>query len=297
MTKYLLECPDCEERFDLKKYAPERRVRCHKCGAVVVIPYAPGDPAGEKAAPKDLPPALRRKIVRVLSLRRLALLAFLLCVAAAGGAAILVQRRQARQAVEPKPPEREVTLKTLPTMLNALALPLGRGFSWEYALNGGGTEVREILRVWDGPAGVPEFELGIRGSSQAGALTLRATKDGAFLLGAAGAQGRTTFDPPLAFVPHPLYTDGSWTQEAAGRLDSGAAEAWKIVFQGVRVEKIQCPAGTFELSVRVEVKGERGGRKVDETLWYARGVGLVKRETLVDGRLETAELRKYTVRR
>jgi hypothetical protein len=28
-----------------------------------------------------------------------------------------------------------------------------------------------------------------------------------------------------------------------------------------------------------------------------RGVGLVKRESLVEGRLETAELRKYTVKR
>jgi hypothetical protein len=297
MTKYLLECPDCEARFDLKKYAPERRVRCQNCGAVVVIPFAPGDPAGEKAAPKELPPELRRKIVRVLSLRRLALLAFLLCVAAAGGAAILLQRRQARLAGEPKPPEPRVTLKTLPTMLNALALPLGRGFSWEYALNGGGTEVREILRAWDGPDGVPEFELGIRGSSQAGALTLRATKAGALLLGAGGALGRTVFDPPLPFVPHPLYTDGAWTQDATGRLDNGAPETWKLAYQGVRVEKIQCPAGTFELCVRVEVKGERGGRKVDETLWFMRGVGLVKRESLVEGRLETAELRKYTVKR
>ena len=98
-------------------------------------------------------------------------------------------------------------------------------------------------------------------------------------------------------MPHPLYTDGAWAQEAAGRLENGATEAWKVAFQGVRVEKIQCPAGTFELCVRVEIRGERGGRKVEETHWYARGVGLVKRETLVDGRLETAELRKYTVKR
>ncbi|HEX7897326.1 MAG TPA: hypothetical protein VF950_06175 [Planctomycetota bacterium] len=294
MTKYVLECPDCEARFDLKKYAPERRVRCQRCGAVVEIPFAPGDPAGEKAAAKELPPELRRKVVRILSLRRLAILAFLLSVAAAGGAAILVQRREARRAAVPKAPEPpKVTLKTLPTLLNALALPLGRGFSWEYALNGGGTERREILKAWDGPDGVPEFELGIRGSSQAGSLTLRATKDGALLL----ASGRATFDPPIPFVPHPLYTDGAWSQEAAGRLDNGATEAWKIAYQGVRVEKVQCPAGTFELCVRVEVRGERGGRKVEETHWYARGVGLVKRETLVDGRLETAELRKYTVKR
>src|SRR6188474_1809398 len=105
MTKYLLECPDCEARFDLRKYAPERRVRCENCGAVVVIPYAPGDPAGEKAAPKELPPELRRKVVRALSLRRLTFLAVLLSVAAAGGAAILLQRREARRAAVPKPPE------------------------------------------------------------------------------------------------------------------------------------------------------------------------------------------------
>lgn len=285
MTKYLLECPDCAARFDLKKYAPERRTRCVECGAVVVIPYAPGDPAGQKEA-RELPPEIRRKIERVFSLRKLALIAFLLCAAAAGGAAILFQRREARlaAALESKPPEPKVTLQTLPTMLNALAQPLGRGFSWEYALEGGGTEVREILRAWDGPEGAPEFELGVRGSSQAGAMTLRATKDGALLL----AAGKAEFAAPLTYVPHPLYTDGAWMQEAPG---------WKVAYQGTRVEKVQCPAGTFDLCVRVEVRGERAGRKVEETLWFARGVGLVKRETVVDGKLETALLRKYTVKR
>lgn len=281
MTKYVLECPACEARFDLKRYAPERRTRCAECGTLIVIPYAPGDPAGEKA----LPPELRRKVERILSLRKLGLLALLLCAAAAGGAAILLKRQEARRTSERKPaPEAELTPRTLPTMLNALALPLGRGFSWEYALEGGGTELREVLRAWDGPGGEPEFELGIRGSSQTGSLTLRATRGGVLLLAAGGAE----LSPPLVYVPHPLYTDGAWTHEAPG---------WNVSHQGTRVEKVQAPAGAFELCVRVEVRGERGGRKVDETLWFARGVGLVKRETRVDGRLETALLRKYTLKR
>jgi hypothetical protein len=284
VTKYLLECPACETRFDLKAYAPERRVRCRKCGTVVVIPYAPDDPAAEKAGPRELPPELRRKVARVFSLRRLALLAGLLVTAALGGAVILVKRHEARLAAVPAPPELKVTAETLPSMLGAYALPLGRGFSWDYALSGGGSEVREVLHASVGAQGEPEFELGIRGSSQAGTLSLRVSKDGVLLVGA----NRAPFDAPLVYVPHPLFTDGSWTQEGPG---------WKVEYQGVRVEKVQCPAGIFDFCVRVEVRGTRLGGPVDETLWYARGVGLVKRETKVDGRVETAQLRKYTVRR
>lgn len=282
MTRYVLECPDCETRFDLKAYAPERRVRCRRCGTVIEIPFAPGDPAGEPA--KGLKPELRRKVVRVLSLKRLALLAFLLSAAALGGAVILLQRREARLAAVVKAPEVPLTHATLPALLGTFALPLGKGARWEYAMKGGGTEIREVLRTSAGPDGEPEFELGIRGSSQAGTLSLRASKDAVLLLGA----NRGLFPAPLILVPHPLFTDGSWTQEGPGL---------KLAFQGLRVEKIQCPAGTFDLCVRVEVRGERAGRKVEETLWYARGVGLVKRESLVDGKPETAELRSYTLKR
>ncbi len=284
MTKYLLECPACEVRFELKAYEPERRLRCRKCGAIVVVPFAPGDPAAEKARPKELPPELRRKIVRVFSLKRLAILAILLVTAAAGGAVILVERREAKLAATPRPPELKITTETLPALLGAFALPLGRDFRWEYALNGGGTEIREVLKSSTGPDGAPEFELGVRGSAQAGTLSLRVTKDAVHLLGAQ----RLVFEPPLVLVPHPLYTDGSWVQETEG---------WKLSFQGVRVEKIQCPAGSFDHCVRVEVQGERFGARISEVLWYARGVGLVKRESRLDGRLETAELRKYVVKR
>ena len=38
----------------------------------------------------------------------------------------------------------------------------------------------------------------------AGTLTLRATREGVFLLGAGGAQGRTSFDTALPLVPNPL---------------------------------------------------------------------------------------------
>ena len=92
MTRYILECPDCEARFDLKAYVPEKRVRCRKCRAILSVPFAPGDPAGEKAAP-ELPPELRRKVSGALSLRRLAVLAAVLLVAVFAGLLVLVQRR------------------------------------------------------------------------------------------------------------------------------------------------------------------------------------------------------------
>jgi hypothetical protein len=283
VTRYLLECPGCEARFDLKAYAPERRVKCRRCGLVVAIPFAPGDPAAARAEAKGLSPEMQQKVIRVFSLRRLAALAGVLLLAAAGGAVLLVKRYEARQAAPP-PAAPEVTVQSLPALLGAYALPLGRGFSWEYALSGGGSEVREVLRESIGPDEAPEYHVGVRGSAQADTLWLRVTRDAVLLLGTS----RGELPAPVVVVPHPLYTDGAWSQDGPGG---------KVDFRGLGVEKLQVPAGTFDHCVRVEARGTRSGAAVEETLWYARGVGLVRRASKVDGRLEIAELRKYVLKR
>jgi hypothetical protein len=294
MTKYLLECPDCESRFELRAYAPEKRVRCRRCGSFLIVPFAPGDPAAAKAEPRPLPPELQRKIAGALPIRRLAALAALLCLALLGGVLVLVQRREARLEALRLPPEPpKLTLETMPALLNASGFPLGRGFTWEYAVTGGGTEVREVLRALPGPGDAPEFEFRVRGSSQAGTMTLRVGTDGVRVAGEASAAGRVEFDEPPLLVPYPLYSDGSWVQEARGRGEGGATAAWSVRFAVEGVDRLETPAGRFDHAVRVSAKGVRAGRAVDETLWYQRGTGLVKRATRVEGRLEEAVLRRF----
>jgi hypothetical protein len=59
---------------------------------------------------------------------------------------------------------------------------------------------------------------------------------------------------------------------------------------------VETPAGKFPC-FRVELKGVRAGRPVEEIHWYAKGVGLVKRQTQLEGSVEEAVLKKYTQQR
>ena len=263
MSRYLLECPDCGAREELKRYAPERWARCAACGAMMIVPRAPGDG-----------PAPPRR-----SLRGTAACAALLTAAALGAALWLARAREARLEARDVPVERPLTPRTLPAELHAWALPLGRGFSWEYVVSGGGIEVREVLRAWEGPDGAPEFELGVRGGEKStGHISprYRVTKEGLRLL---AENGRELATPPLV-LPHPLYGDSVW---------SAASEDRNLACRATAVEKLRVPAGEFGHAVRVEMEGVIGGRCVKETHWYVRGVGLVKRES--EG--GTAELKRF----
>ncbi len=81
----------------------------------------------------------------------------------------------------------------------------------------------------------------------------------------------------IAAGPDRLMSRG----EAAGLRAAWKTEATfpspaKASATCVALEKVQVPAGEFE-AVRVETRGADGA--LESTAWYARGVGLVKRET------------------
>lgn len=295
MTKYVLECPECEARFELREYAPEKRVRCRKCDTVVEIPYAPGDrpPAKEKA---ELRPELRSKVVRALSLRKLGLVAFLLAVAAAGGFYILVKKHEAGPAAPPAAPEERITLQRVTLLNRTLVLPLGAGFSWEYALAGGGTEMRQVVQAGLSPAQEPEYDLVVRGSSLTSRQSLRVLRDGVYLATEIRSDGKREFKPPVLLVPHPMYSDAPWTQSGEEGREGGAREKWKVDCVTTLLEQVETPAGKFPC-FRVEMKGVRGGKPVEEIHWYAKGVGLVKRKTKLEDGVEEAVLKKYTQHR
>lgn len=297
MAKYLLECPECEARFELKKYAPDSRVRCGKCDAVVVIPYAPGDgPPAKASAGKPLDPELRKKVVRALSLRKLGLVAFLLAMAAAGGLYILVKKREAGPAAPPAAPEERMTLQKVTQLNRTLVLPLGAGFSWEYAVTGGGTEYRQVVAAGLSPSQDPEFDLVIRGSSLTSRQSLRVLNDGVYLATEIRSDGRRDHKPPVLIVPHPMYSDAPWTQSGEGTREGGVKEKWKVDCNVTLLEQVETPAGKFPC-FRVEMKGVRGGKAVEEIHWYAKGVGLVKRQSKLETGVEEAVLRKYTQQR
>lgn len=301
MTRYILECPRCLARFNLRRYAPDERVRCRKCRAVVIIPRAPGDE--EKSAEDPLlklNPRIRMKVQKRHSLKRLSILSGLFLLALLLTMLIVIRRHRAepaRRAAENVPaPTGEITLDTMDEANRMLVTPFGGGFSWDYALKSGGTETRRVVLASRGRDGAPEFDVATVGSREAGLRTYRVRNDGVYIDSESRGGEDFTFDPPFRLLPHPLYTDDTWSYSGARMVEGGAAVAWTMEYAVARMEKVDA-AGAERVCFVVEGKGDRGGRAIKETLWYCRGLGLVKRRTEVNGEVEEALLTAYTLDR
>lgn len=283
--KYALECPGCLARFVLKRVVPGKRVRCRKCRAVIIIP----DPGGPPSS-RELDPRLRRKLVGTLSLARLVAVAVLLVMALGAGLFILFEGRQALRVKAPAPrPVPKLTLEDMGAVNRRVVLPLEQGFTWDYALQDGGTEQRRVVSVSTGPVGAPEYDLSVIGGSREGYRVLRVLGDGIYLISEVTPEGRAPFTPPMKLVSFPMYTDDRWSYEGGCARPGEGYEAWKLGFEVHGAERIECKEGSF-VCFRLEVDGERGSKRFSETLWYAIGVGLVKRRTKVDGGMEEAVL-------
>lgn len=290
MSKYVLECPRCEARFELRKYAPDKRVHCRKCRAVVIIPSVPGAATGPAEAGKPLNPRLQEKLTRVFSLRKLALVSLLLAVALAGGFTILIKKSDLRAPAASKKPPEKMTLEGLAKANHALAFPLGAGYSWEYELSGGVTETRRVLTVAPGmETEEPEAEFVQPGLRQ----TFRVTSDGVYLLSEIGAGGKRTLSKPMLWVPVPMYTDSSWEYEGEALPHGAPPEKWKLAFKVQRLEALDWGAGRKSCFL-LHVQGEKAGAKIEEFLWYSNGTGLVKRMSKLDGRVEEAKLTRFS---
>jgi hypothetical protein len=260
---------------------------------VVIVPAADGSLVEPDRKGRELDPRIRQKLVRALPLRRLAIVSALLLVSLLGGFYILVRRSEARGAeTEPKLPPK-LTLERVAEENRLLAMPLGRGFIWQYALAGGGTEERKVAFVSMSAEGTPEADLAISGSSVAVKQTLRVTLDGVYLVAESRAGERTTLVPPLKVVPHPMHTDDAWSYRGDCVREGGGAERWELDSSVEAVEPVDSGVGKLAC-FRVTVKGSRGFQPVDETLWYAKGVGLVRRRTALEGRVEEAILQKFS---
>lgn len=288
MPRYVLECPACEARFELKKYVPEKRVHCRKCRSVVIVPPEGGAPSG---AAKTLDPRLQQKLSRVFSLKKLALVSALLAVALAGGSYILWQKGRSRLDPPVKPPGK-VTLESLARMNPGMAFPMGRGFVWEYELSGGVTETRRVPEMAAGlETDEPEGDLILAGARQ----TFRVTHDGVYLLAETRPGGKYSLSKPMLWAPYPMYSDSRWEYEGEAQRHGAPREKWSLSFQVQGLDSLDWGSGK-KACFRLHVEGDKGGVKVDEVLWYANGTGLVKRASRVDGRMEEARLIRFTKR-
>lgn len=296
MTRYILECPRCLGKAELRRYAPGKRVLCRGCRAILAVPEAPGSPPPARwGEPAPLSPELRAKVVGALALRRLGVIAFVLTLALLAAALALVRKRESSSpAASPTPPPvPRMTLSRLAEINRFSALPLGKGFSWEYALPGGGTEVWRVALLSRGMEDEPLADVGIAGPAEGVRQTWRVAPDGVYLVSETRGGAGYSFEPPLRLVAHPLYLEEAWTYTGARRREGGAAEEWTLEFRAAaKPETVDSGVGR-QTCIRVDVKGRRGPATADESLWYARGVGLVKRRARDGDRTEEAILMRF----
>jgi hypothetical protein len=274
----VLECPACAARFTLRRYEPDGRVRCRKCRAVVILPpLQPQTP--EAPARAAVPPRLRRALLR--SLRRAILLA-------AASAAVLVPLGwYAWTAYEtssrppalagPSGPQGPWRRAEAAEALYRMPFPLAHGLVWDYDC-GPDLERHAVVSETGGDGkAAPEYVVRITRRSGEERRTYRLERDGVYWTRREAGGEALDFSPPLRIAALPLSTDGGWS---SGEVRLGA-EVWSLHFAGDGAESLTLPAGTFACT-RVRVTGSRGGASWNETLWFAKGVGIVKREAPSD---------------
>ncbi|MBI2898982.1 MAG: hypothetical protein HYY17_02245 [Planctomycetes bacterium] len=273
----VLECPNCSARFPLKRHEPDRRVRCRKCRATMIVPPLPWDAPSAPAAPAELPPEVREKLKRAYPIRARLAVSAALVLAVAVGVFILVRRIERRPVAAPvAEPEPPMSFSKVFEENRKSAFPLKLGFEWSYAA-GSLVDERRVIASHLGPGNEPQFEIAVTRPSGAFRRLVRCTNDGPLLVEeTTAAGGKRVFRPPMPLLPRPLHTDSLWSWRGTVE-EEGAATEWSLEFRVTTVESLTTPAGTFS-SFRVEAAGTRGSAPVREVEWYALGVGLVKRD-------------------
>ena len=196
---------------------------------------------------------------------------------------LLAQREAEKTATPPAKPPVAAPEPRLPG-LAALEVepcewqPLKPDARWTYRTTVGGTETITTARVLEeltgDSAGVfrVEYDLG-RG--------VRAIR----LLAPAGDRVLSRADQDV--------TNAVWRVEGVFAADATVEDRSGVALRTIRLaatEKVRVPAGEFE-AARVERLGEDG--KPETVLWFARGVGLIKRLTPATGAVQ--ELMVYKI--
>jgi len=291
MPRYVLECPHCEARFRLKRYVRDERVRCRKCGEIVLVPAVEG---GDEESPASLDREIRRKLARIYSIRKQAILAFALAAALAGGTILLVREygRRGTLVRESESFHKRMTRETWEGMLSQVPFPLAPGMRWVYDVNGEGTESRRVLWAGLGPGGEPQYELRMEREGSTLSLLLRVKENGVWLVSEREKDSLFHFDPLLCVAPLPLYLDSTWEYRGAIRSEDGTVEECEISFRTEGGHAIA--AGQTRSAFVVRETGKRGQRAVDGKCVYCVGVGLVEFEKQHPGGTESGALREFS---
>jgi hypothetical protein len=162
--------------------------------------------------------------------------------------------------------------------------PLKVGTTWEYLASGGlriTLRVTKVEKYNDVPCAL--VEASVKGKVLGGEH-IAVGKDGVYRHSMQGDK----LEPALRFLKVPFKSGDSWKIEA------------KIAGQDVKTEytyseaEITVPAGKFKTIVTKTNKFTVGGKEIEATIWYAKGVGMVKQIVSSGGNKFELELDKFT---
>jgi hypothetical protein len=94
-------------------------------------------------------------------------------------------------------------------------------------------------------------------------------------------------DPPVRFLKLPFTKGDTWTVHS--RVGNENLSVTYVIDE----EEIVVPAGKFQTVVTRTTNFEANGQKLAATVWYAKGVGMVKTHMSIAGRDIVMELQKF----
>ena len=156
-----------------------------------------------------------------------------------------------------------------PPRVAALYFPTTVGTKWVYE-GTGGPEVHEVtaVEVKDGRKIVSvTWELDLASGKTKAVDRFHVSSVGVFKLGV----NEKVYDPPQCVLQLPHVPGQDWKWQPKG----DDKDTWSYTAAGV--EEVEVPAGKFE-AIRVEQVMTLGKYSLKTISWYAKGVGVVKRE-------------------
>jgi hypothetical protein len=181
---------------------------------------------------------------------------------------------------------------------NADYWPMKAGNSWALAAKAGGQEIITTFKVDKVEGDVATLSYSANNRVVQIEKYRRTPK--ALLRIAGGANGSSTFTPPMPLMQLPLKSGQKWEWSGTIQLAPGSSVKGSSTFSVSGPVTVKTPAGTFQAlkvhsDLTIEAQGQK--QKFPNDYWFAAGVGLVQQYAELGPTPIDAKLTKYTVKR
>jgi hypothetical protein len=158
----------------------------------------------------------------------------------------------------------------------AAYFPLTPGIVWFYRSSVGAEVTRRVGHAETVAGQACRYIETLVNGSVSQAECYRVTADGVYVVRRASPQGSVLLVPPQRLLAAPVAVGQKW--EWAGTV---GGRSLAFAYQWARRESTVTPAGTFN-AMQLYFIGQPGpSAEIQSWRWFARGVGLVKEDTLL----------------